>query len=305
MPTSRHRPNEEHVCPTPADSNAEDAALDRLSWHNWLLIAGVMILTTLGLVTGLLPPLRDRVETLWPWEQTETILMVGLSVTVFLFTAHLTRQQLQVAKLRRHLRASRQESSERMQRHCDHLYALLTVSRAVSTETNRQAIFDIITRACLDTFDCRQVSLMLVDRATGDLELRSVTGEESSARLVGMRTQVGEGIAGWVAQHREPLLLGPTVDASQYVGFKPKDYSINASMVVPIEVRGELVGVLNVTNPNNGKQYGADDLQAAQVFAEHAGITCRHAEQAEWMRQTIRGLDDALQTRQESGSQAA
>ena len=192
-----------------------------------------------------------------------------------------------------------------MQRHCDHLYALLTVSRAVSTETSRQSIFDIITRACLDTFDCRQVSLMLVDRATGDLELRAVTGEESSEKLVGLRTQIGEGIAGWVAQHREPLLLGPTVDTSQYVGFKPRDYSINASMIVPIEVRGELVGVLNVTNPNNGKQYGPDDLQAAQVFAEHAGITCRHAEQAEWMRQTIRRLDDALQTQQEEGSRAA
>jgi transcriptional regulator with GAF, ATPase, and Fis domain len=305
MTSSRPDPHKEVVCVDAKNPDAEDAALDRLSWHNWLLIAGVMILTTLGLVTGLLPPLRDRVETLWPWEQTETILMVGLSLMVFLFTAHLTRQQFQVVNLRRKLRASRQESSERMQRHCNHLYALLTVSRAVSTETNRQAIFDIITRACVDTFDCRQVSLMLVDRATGDLELRSVTGEESSAKLVGMRTHVGEGIAGWVAQHREPLLLGPTVDTSQYVGFKPKDYSINASMVVPIEVRGELVGVLNVTNPNNGKQYGADDLQAVQVFAEHAGITCRHAEQAEWMRQTIRRLDDALQSQQDPSSRAA
>ena len=65
-----------------------------------------------------------------------------------------------------------------MRRHCDRLIALLTVSRAVSTETDPQAIFDVITGTCLDTFDAEQVSLMLTDRATGMLEVRSATGHD-------------------------------------------------------------------------------------------------------------------------------
>lgn len=305
MSPIRQDPNDGLACVDPADPHGEDVALDRLTWHNWLLIVGVTILTTLGLLTGLLPRLRDKVATIWPWAGTEMILMVGLSVVVFLFTAHLTRQQIQVVSLRRRLRESRREMTQRMQRHCDHLYALLTVSRAVGTETNQQAIFDIITRACLDTFDCRQVSLMLVDRASGDLEVRAATGQEASGKLIGMRSRIGQGIAGWVAAHREPLLLGPTIDTSRYEGFRPKEYAITASMVVPIEVREELVGVLNVTNPSDGTSFEAEDLQALQVFAEHAGITCRHAEQAEWMRQTIHHLDEALRTQQSAGHRAA
>ncbi len=293
------------VCIDPADPTGEDVALDRMSWHNWILIAGVTMLTTLGFMTGLLPRLHESLATLWPWAGTESFLIVGLSLLVFLFTAHLTRQQRQVVGLRRRIRESRREATGRMRRHCDHLYALLTVSRAVSTENNRQAIFDIISRACLDTFNCRQVSLMLLDRATGDLEVRSAVGREDSARLLGLRSKVGEGIAGWVAEHREPLLLGTTVDTSRYEGFVPKDYPITASMVVPIEVREELVGVLNVTNPSDGGDFDTEDLQALQVFAEHAGITCRHAEQAEWMRQTIRELDEALQAGQNRGRRAA
>ena len=58
-------------------------------------------------------------------------------------------------------------------------------------------------------------------------------------------------------------------------------------MVVPIEVRGELVGVISASSRSEDRDYDTDDLQAMHVFAEHAGIVIRHAEQANWMRQTI------------------
>ena len=74
-------------------------------------------------------------------------------------------------------------------------------------------------------------------------------------------------------------------------------------MVVPIMVREELVGVLNVGNRNDKREYHDEDLQALMVFAENAGITCRHAEQTNWMRQTIQRLDTALRA-SEAGDQS-
>ncbi len=68
-------------------------------------------------------------------------------------------------------------------------------------------------------------------------------------------------------------------------------------MVVPVSLRGELVGVLSVSSSEPGLIYSEEDLQALQVFAETAGICCRHAEQTDWMRQTIQRLDTALQER--------
>ncbi len=281
-------------CPTPASLATDDRRLDRLSWRNWFMIVGVTILTTTGLATGILTAMRDRMVQIWPWAGTDVALMIGLSVVVILFTTYLTAQQRQVNSLRRRLRREREEANQRMRRHCDRLFSLLTVSRAVGTETDPQAIFDVITRTCLDTFDSQQVSLMLVDRSTGALEVRAATGHREPEKVLGARIRMGEGIAGWVGEHREPVVLGRTVDPEKYPGFKPKGYSINAAMVVPIEVRGELVGVLNISSRSETRDYGDDDLQALQVFAEHAGIVIRHAEQANWMRQTIQRLDAAL-----------
>ncbi len=274
-----------------------DRKLDRLSWRNWFMIVGVSVLTTLGLATGALTVMRDRVAQIWPWANTDVALMASLSVVMILFTVYLTIQQRHLGGLRRHLRRERAAADERVRRHCDRLFSLLTVSRAVGTETDPEAIFDVIARSCLDTFDGQQVSLMLVDRATGALEVRAATGHQNPDKVLGARIQLGEGIAGWVGENRKPLLLGKTVDAAQYPGFKPKSEAISAAMVVPIEVRGELVGVLNVSSRSENRDYGEDDLQALQVFAENAGIAVRHAEQADWMRQTIQRLDAALAER--------
>jgi len=284
-------------CGIPRPTPEDDRKLDRLSWRNWFMIAGVSILTTIGLATGILSMVRDRVARVWPWAGTDVALMIGLSTVMILFTVYLTIQQRHLGRLRRRLRREREHANQRMRQHCDRLFSLLTVSRAVGTETDPETVFEVIARSCLDTFDGEQVSLMLLDRASGELEVRAATGHKDPHKVLGARTRLGEGIAGWVAESRKPLLLGKSVDPSQYPGFKPKSYAINAAMVVPIEVRGELVGVLNVSSRSENHDYGEDDLQALQVFAENAGIAVRHAEQANWMRETITRLDNALAER--------
>jgi GAF domain-containing protein len=57
--------------------------------------------------------------------------------------------------------------------------------------------------------------------------------------------------------------------------------------VVPIMVRDELVGVLNISSRATETIYFEEDLRALEVFAENAGTCIRQAERSEWMRQTI------------------
>jgi GAF domain-containing protein len=138
---------------------------------------------------------------------------------------------------------------------------------------------------------------MLLDRESQELVVTSAKGRHAVDDVLGARARVGEGVAGWVAEHQEPLILGEVVDARRYQSFRPKPNAPTASMIVPITARGELVGVLNVGNHAPGTRYVDEDVHALMVFAENAGICCRHAEQSEWMRQTIRRLDSELAAR--------
>jgi len=271
-------------------------ALERLSWRNWTSVVGVILLNSMGLALGAFPQIRERVGDFWPWAGTDEALIGGLVVVLLLFTIHLTAQQRQLGVLRARLKSSMQDTHREMQEHCDRLFALLNVTRTLATETDPEVIFEVITTACRETFACEQVSLMLLEREAEELVVRAATGHANEEEVRSHRVRMGQGIAGWVAENRQPLILGKTVDPARYPGFTPRNQNLSAAMVVPIMVRDELVGVLNVGSRADAREYKEDDLRALMVFAENAGITCRHAEQTNWMRETIHRLDQELQT---------
>jgi len=293
------------AAPGEHESLLEARSLDRRSWRNWFLFIGVAVLTTVGLATAIVTLLGGRVRALWPWANTDLILLAGLSLAILLFAGYLTQQQRQVVGLRLELLKSNQESSQRIRRYYDRLVALLNVSRVLSVSTKPKEVFDTITRTCMETFECQQSSLMLLNGQTQALEVCSVSGEDRGAKELATPQPLGSGIIGWVVERRKPFLLSRDMGLLGGEKRAPGTLPV-AAMVVPFSLRGELVGVLSVSSSAAGTVYTDEDLQALQVFAETAGTCCRHAEQTDWMRQTIQRLDAALQVREgERRSRAA
>jgi transcriptional regulator with GAF, ATPase, and Fis domain len=283
---------------SPGDGSAEARSrrLHRISWRNWLFLAVISVFTVVGLATAIPPLLSKRLVTAWPWEQTDLVLLAGLSLTVLVFVVYLTQQQRRVLAMQRELNELQEERAERTRRHYARLFALLNVSRIMGIETNLQEVFDCITRLCVDTFLGNRSSLMLYDKDAGDLVIRSANGDYD-APVIGRRQDLGEGIAGWSALHRRPLFLSRNVDLSAYPGLDVEDTTVLAAMVVPIIVRDELVGVLNVSTQRPDVIYDEEDLRALQVFAENAGACIRHTEHADWMRMTIERLQSTMRER--------
>ena len=264
-------------------------SLERHSWRNWFLLVTVAIITTTGLVTALPPLLSERIVNPWPWVKTDMVLLVGLSILVLAFIGYLTQQQRRVSSVLRHLQQLRDERSEHIHQNNVRAYALLNVSHIMGSETDLQSIFDTITEMCVEAFVCRRASLMLVDRDTQELVVRSVSGL-SSKEIIDMRQGIGEGIAGWVATHRKALFLADPSDLEKYPELKGIDPSLCSAMVVPIILRDDVVGVLNVSTDESEIKYDMDDLKALQVFAGNAGACIRHKEQADWLKCVVQKL---------------
>ena len=149
---------------------------------------------------------------------------------------------------------------------------------ALVSEGSLLAVLDRITRVCSDMFDCQQVSLMLLDSGGHELEVRSPVGHGAPALVPGAKQFVGDGIAGWVAESRQPLLIGPQDDLTRFKGFQPKVEPPSAVMVAPMVLGGELIGVLSLSTRTPEVVYDADDLRVAQLFALNAGLLIRYAE---------------------------
>jgi transcriptional regulator with GAF, ATPase, and Fis domain len=264
----------------------ENADLERRSWRNWMLLASVCLVAVAGLAVAVYPLVKQSPGG-WPWDGTRTALLFGMSVLMLSFVTYLTHQQRALNTVRRKLNGVQQKAQQESERHRSRLLALLDISQTMNAQVGLQEIFDAITSVCARSFKADRSSLMLLDGKTDELVVRSLSGQPPSESILNLRQSSGAGIAGWVARNRRPLLLGDGDEASRYPGLQLDDPSIASSMVMPIILRNELVGVLSVATFDNQVCYDERDLQTLEAFAEHAGGCIRHGEHVTWLRSMV------------------
>jgi len=90
---------------------------------------------------------------------------------------------------------------------------------------------------------------------------------------------MGQGIAGWVAQHGRPLLVPdaradprwyPDVDADT-------EFETKSILCVPMKTKDETLGVIEALNPLDGRQFTKDDLHLLESIATSAVIALQNA----------------------------
>ena len=282
------------------DASDKDAGLiQKRLVRNWTLLSAVSIASTTGLIVALAPTVSARLSGMWPWANTNVVLLGGLAACVGLLIAHLTIQQRKVLGIGEHIRRMDEDAQQRARQQHTRLHALLNVSRMMGAMAEPDNMFRGITETCLEILPCDRASLMILDEPSQMPEVRAASGGADSKRIEGEKQAVGAGIAGWVAENRRPLVLDEETDMAEYPGLKLSAPHLTAAMVVPIITRAELVGVLNVSSSTE-TQYTRDDLDALQVFSEKAGTCIRFTQRATWMRQMIEKQAERTATREDT-----
>jgi len=117
--------------------------------------------------------------------------------------------------------------------------------------------------------------LFLFDAKQQELEL--VVGSQPSAQsYLGIRLQLGEGVAGKVAQTLQPMIVN---DYANWSGKSPKfkNAAHQNLMAVPLLYEGELYGVLVVSDLERQRAFSESDLRSLIVFSELAALTLANA----------------------------
>lgn len=107
--------------------------------------------------------------------------------------------------------------------------------------------------------------------------------------------RIGEGITGWVAQHREPVAIGmKAADDSRFKFFNdlPEDY-FEAFLSVPVISRGRVVGVINLQN-RASHQYTRREVGLVETIGVLVGAEIEMARLESEKSQ----LSDQLESRQ-------
>lgn len=163
------------------------------------------------------------------------------------------------------------------QRQIDITVALADTAREVSASLDLDDVLSRILSQTLKTLDVEAASLAVIDESTGLLEFKSAKGEVAD-EMVGIRLEKGEGIAGWVLENDEPIIVQDVKTDPRF--FSEVDRQIGfvtlAIACVPIRVHDEVIGVLQALNPRRG-EFEPTILDILMGIAGMAGTAIQHA----------------------------
>jgi Nif-specific regulatory protein len=138
-------------------------------------------------------------------------------------------------------------------------------------------------------------SLLLLSKETNTLNFEIALGAKGSA-VKKHSLKPGEGIAGWVALHNTSLIVNDVESDPRFnAGIdKASGYRTTSILAVPMRVKDECVGVIEIINKKNQKYFDNEDLEWLEVFATQAGIAIQNARYFQKVQEELHYLSDQI-----------
>jgi signal transduction histidine kinase len=162
--------------------------------------------------------------------------------------------------------------SESLERRANELAALNKASQAMVSTLDFESVLKLVISEVRSLLDTEEASVLLRDPTSDDLVFAAVAGA-GSEELVGTRMPVTKGIAGWVMQNRQPVLVQDAQnDPRFYSGVDQKIGLITRSVIaVPLRFRGAVWGVVEAINKVGGA-FSEGDVGLLEALARSAAI---------------------------------
>jgi Nif-specific regulatory protein len=139
--------------------------------------------------------------------------------------------------------------------------------------------------------------ILLVNKETRELYFEVCLGGAAS-EVKHFTVKMGEGIAGWVALHNRSIIVNDAEsdgrrrhDISEEVNYQSK-----AMMAVPMRVKEECLGVIEIINKRDGQPFDQENLEWLELFATQAGIAVINAKSMEKANKKIEQLNENIKS---------
>jgi putative nucleotidyltransferase with HDIG domain len=179
-------------------------------------------------------------------------------------------------------------------RKIEQLNALIEMTALINSTLDTREIRKRAIEAATRLLDTETGSLLLIDRESGDLFFEVALGEHGE-RLKEVRLKRGQGIAGWVAEHGEPVVIHDVnSDERFFKGADEKSSFVTKNMVcAPVKTKEKTLGVLQAVNKKNGS-FDDADVEILKALSNQVAVAVENANLYEELKEAFYGTAHAL-----------
>ena len=153
------------------------------------------------------------------------------------------------------------------------------LGKALTSSLDLKEILNKVMEKISELLRPKNWSLLLRDESTGELKFEIVVGK-GSEKLKDLRLKPGEGVAGWVARKKKPLLVPDVQKDPRFSkkGDEVSNFTTQSIICVPLITRGRCLGVIELINKvEEDKGFSEDDLLVLTTLADFTAIAIENA----------------------------
>ena len=190
-------------------------------------------------------------------------------------------------------------TDEALARRVQELATIEEVSRELSSSLDLERTLNLILLRVKDLVDYYSAEICLWDQARNVMVTGSAAGDPRLTTEAGGLYHLDEGYTGWIARHKERLLIPDTAERPD-LGPKVVETSISIRSYVglPLTTSDAFVGTLELVSDRTGT-FTEQDLEILDIFANHAAVAIQNARlhaETERRLQEFSGLHQISQT---------
>ena len=137
-------------------------------------------------------------------------------------------------------------------------------------------VFHLVLSLTLSVLKAKQGSILLVERDNAELFIKEAIGlDEEVVRT--FRTKLGQGISGWVAKQRTPLLIPDIEKDPRFRKISDPKYETRSLLCAPLVKKNRVLGVININNKVDGSSFSREELALLTALADQMAILVENA----------------------------
>jgi phosphoserine phosphatase RsbU/P len=167
---------------------------------------------------------------------------------------------------------------ERVRSDADAFETLAEIGRDVASVLDLDELFSRIAQSMRRVIDYRTFGLWLVNEDRGELEIQMAV--QYGEKVDVPRIALGEGLVGYAALHKEPVLVSDVSQDPRYINVVA---DVRSELAIPMLLKDRCIGVLDLESPELDA-FTKRDVEILTLLASQAAVAIENARLYETVR---------------------
>jgi sigma-B regulation protein RsbU (phosphoserine phosphatase) len=170
----------------------------------------------------------------------------------------------------------------------DTLETLAEIGREMSSILDLDVLLTRIAGLTKRLIDYRTFGILLLNEATQELDMKFAVryGEDAASK----RVKLGQGLVGWAAEHKEPVLVADVSKDPRYLNLVP---DARSELVIPMLIKDRCIGVFDLESPELDA-FTKEHKELLTLLASQAAVAIENARLYEEVRRNEERIEREL-----------